>query len=165
MSAAYTQVFKVLQFSPTLYQNKPIKGCILQSPQFFNDWFNSKHKELKPKMDAKLKMLLKGESKGTELIIQYSIRLTSISIIAMEGIEIEECELTAPAPYLSEALIKDIMAIFKLNSSLWCPVVRSKSFIRVWREKQRDDADEFCDDHNDVSYVQKCTPLDAWWLQ
>lgn len=116
-------------------------------------------------MDAKLKMLLKGESKGTELIIQYSIRLTSISIIAMEGIEIEECELTAPAPYLSEALIKDIMAIFKLNSSLWCPVVRSKSFIRVWREKQRDDADEFCDDHNDVSYVQKCTPLDAWWLQ
>ena len=84
-------------------------------------------------MDAKLKMLLKGESKGTELIIQYSIRLTSISIsiIAMEGIEIEECELTAPAPYLSEALIKDIMAIFKLNSSLWCPVVRSKSFIRV----------------------------------
>ena len=83
----------------------------------------------------------------------------------MEGIEIEECELTAPAPYLSEALIKDIMAIFKLNSSLWCPVVRSKSFIRVYREIQRDDADEFYDDDNDVSLdVQKCTPLDACYF-
>ena len=44
-------------------------------------------------------------------------------------------KLTAPAPYLSAALMNDMMAIFKLNSSLWCPVVRSKSFISVYKQK------------------------------
>ena len=32
--------------------------------------------------------------------------------------------------------MNDIMAIFKLNSSLYCPVVRSRSLINVWNERK-----------------------------
>lgn len=39
--------------------------------------------------------------------------------------------LTAPAPYLRAALINDIIAIFDPNSSLYNPVLLSRSLMMV----------------------------------
>ena len=55
---------------------------------------------------------------------------STVKVCELKSKDVEH-KPTAPAPYLSAALINDMMAIFKLNSSLWYPVVRSKSFINV----------------------------------
>lgn len=41
--------------------------------------------------------------------------------------------LTTPAPWLSTALMKDMMAVLRLTSSRYRPVLLSKSLINVYQ--------------------------------
>lgn len=65
------------------------------------------------------------------LSFSLSLAYKSLKLTYCLKSKIKERGLTSPAPALSTALMKDMMAVFRFTSSLYRPKLRSSSFSRV----------------------------------